>query len=513
MPRGRINFIFALITRQHGAGVVNAWGSLPCQTGIYTEERREDEMKKGMHQFGGKAIIIMTVIACMAGTSWGGPFIRATPLTNGVAVTSSIGAGGEQWFKFRTSNFSVISIDALAGTLTDPYVQLYLVDETPMSTGIMYKVRSLIQSDDDSGVGVNAKIERPLSYPSLYYTWYYIRVTGHSSNLLGTFSVRYSNRDATVVNVTPNGVRVTGTISSATEYDWYRLQVPGPGACIMETAAGTLADTYMELFQYIGYDTVNLIAGDDDSGDGYASRISANLIKTTSSNPYFVKVRAKTESQTGTYQFWVRPAGAPVIWSATLSACCADGYSPNGAPTGRCPVVRLMPAVSNAPAECMMSESPIFAGASWIPFQDTMYYQGSTENGNKTLYFKMRNAVGESSVVSRPYTVNDRRFVLTVGGAPHWDTVTVYPRDSYRFYVSSAGVYRFQMDTGSTAFYLYLYGPNTPHSYMYGAKLSGFPGTPYFDRTLNPGMYYLDCALYGGGSVSTGTYSIAIIQR
>jgi hypothetical protein len=67
------------------------------------------------------------------------------------------------------------------------------------------------------------------------------------------------------------------------------------GRCVFETTLGTLPDTYLSL--YGPNSSTNLIAVDDDSGVGLASRIETYLQPGT----YYATVRGYNASQTGTY--------------------------------------------------------------------------------------------------------------------------------------------------------------------------------------------------------------------
>ncbi len=63
-------------------------------------------------------------------------------------------------------------------------------------------------------------------------------------------------------------------------------------------------------------------------------------------------------------------------------------------------VVTLNNACSNAPTLYMASESPNFAGAEWQWYAAAPSFTLSDGAGDKTVYFKVRNAAGDSAVVS-----------------------------------------------------------------------------------------------------------------
>ncbi len=85
-------------------------------------------------------------------------------------------------------------------------------------------------------------------------------------------------------------------------------------------------------------------------------------------------------------------------------------------------VVTLNNTCSNAPARYMASESPAFDGAEWRVYALAPTFTLSDGAGDKTVYFKVSNAAGESAVVSdtlaqplaKPVVTS---FALNAGGA------------------------------------------------------------------------------------------------
>ncbi|MBI4775968.1 MAG: PKD domain-containing protein [Deltaproteobacteria bacterium] len=72
----------------------------------------------------------------------------------------------------------------------------------------------------------------------------------------------------------------------------------------------------------------------------------------------------------------------------------------NGAGTTTTQLVTLNNTTANIPSQYMASESPSFAGASWITYSASPCFTLSSGSGPKTLYFKARNESGESAVAS-----------------------------------------------------------------------------------------------------------------
>ncbi|HQE82806.1 MAG TPA: formylglycine-generating enzyme family protein [Candidatus Hydrogenedentes bacterium] len=85
------------------------------------------------------------------------------------------------------------------------------------------------------------------------------------------------------------------------------------------------------------------------------------------------------------------PGNRPAVTSFAIN---------DGAAAAPSAAVTLNNTCSEAPTEYMASESSIFAGAPWLPYSVAPSFTLSSGNGAKTVYFKVRNDAGESSVVS-----------------------------------------------------------------------------------------------------------------
>lgn len=435
-----------------------------------------------------------------AGVACAGPLSNPTQLSDGVSVSGSVAPGGEEWYQFKvTTDFAISSIETTPGTLSDTYMYLYKAYKDTSGNVTL----TLIESDDDGGLGLASKIERPLAYMAYNY-FYYVKVTAYSASQSGAFTIRMKNRFSECVTVEPDGRKYTGTIASGTGSCWYRINCMGAAPFVLETALGSCPDTYMYIYKPDNYYTVPLIASDDDSGEGYASRISANLevYPSGSTRPYFVKVRAYSEYQTGTFQFWATPAVAPTLATFKL-------FVPyNGVAND--PKITLYAEGSGAPTQYIVSESPTFSGASWQAFPNlSFYFLVSPFNGPKTVYLKLRNVRGESAVKSLSLTLNDLRPELTVGAAFRWDAIENYAIDSYRFYAAQAGTYRIETTRGTMSDdSLQLYGPNTSSTYI--ANDSSKPAA-FIERYLSVGMYYVNVSGYG--YTPNGTYAIRVYRK
>jgi hypothetical protein len=205
---------------------------------------------------------------------------------NGATLTGNIATGGEvDWYQFRVTSSGNYTIETWAGTLSDNYMELY----GPNSQN------ALLVSDDDSGVGLAAKITRSLAAGT-----YYVKVRAYSSTRTGTYSIKVTGGSgggggSSFTELTVNGATVTGDISTGGELDWYQFTVASAGTYTIETWAGTLSDNYMQLYGPNSQSV--LLESDDDDGVGLAAKITRSLAVGT----YYVKVRAYSSTSTGTY--------------------------------------------------------------------------------------------------------------------------------------------------------------------------------------------------------------------
>jgi len=103
----------------------------------------------------------------------------------------------------------------------------------------------------------------------------------------------------------------------------------------------------------------------------------------------------------------------------------------NDAVTTADPVVTLDNTAMNSPTEYMASEESDFSGATWQPYETAPTFTlSSVEGGTKTVYFKIRNAAGESAPISDTITLVEERTILLPGDVP-LDLVWV-PSGSYQ---------------------------------------------------------------------------------
>lgn len=100
----------------------------------------------------------------------------------------------------------------------------------------------------------------------------------------------------------------------------------------------------------------------------------------------------------------------------TIDAACLTGLYPtaptldwfainNGASQTTSNTVTLNNSASCAPTQYMASESPSFSGASWLTYSSAPTFTLSPGLGNKTVYLKVKNSVGVSSVLNDSITL------------------------------------------------------------------------------------------------------------
>ena len=86
--------------------------------------------------------------------------------------------------------------------------------------------------------------------------------------------------------------------------------------------------------------------------------------------------------------------------------------------------VTLNNSTTNSPTQYMASESSSFSGASWLTYATAPSFTLSSGNGTKTVYFKVKNATGESPVVSDTISLNEtggvygKLHINSVSGSP-----------------------------------------------------------------------------------------------
>lgn len=252
-----------------------------------------------------------------AGTSAGdayesdNTYSTAKGIIAGETQAHSIHAAGDvDWVKFRPIQSGTYQIQ----TSGDADMKLYLYSASG----------TLITSDDDSGVGVNARISTNFNAN----TDYYIKASAYSSSALvdnyglnislmkSALGDEYEN-DNSYSNAKPItlGVSQTHSIHENGDIDWVAF-TPNVSAeyTFQTTGTGYNCDTQMYLFTSLTNAQRGVYAVfDDDSGADRNSAITAVL---TAGQTYYVKVKA--------YSFYTIPSYGLRVTSAANGAS-ADG--------------------------------------------------------------------------------------------------------------------------------------------------------------------------------------------
>ena len=258
-------------------------------------------------QFGtSPAVAINSVLDDYAGNT-----LTTGTLAAGVATTAGINfAGDTDWFRTTLTAGTTYWFDDEGDVLgSDPRTDTYL--RLLGSDG-----RTVLQTDDNSGTGLNAF----LSYTPTTTGNYYVSAQA-VGNSVGIYHLServaddYPSTSATVGTLAP-GSDVRAVVSPAGDTDWFHTMLTaGTTYWFSEegsaTSQGTLIDPYLRL---LGSDGRTVLQTDDNSGTGLNAFISY------------------TPTTTGTYYVSAQAAGAGT-GSYLLTERAADDYPSNPATT------------------------------------------------------------------------------------------------------------------------------------------------------------------------------------
>ncbi|MCL2765999.1 MAG: hypothetical protein FWD40_12100 [Treponema sp.] len=191
---------------------------------------------------------------------------------NAVSVNRNLREGDEEYFLLVPDRDGRLTMET-TGRI-DTYMELY--DEG---------TDELLDENDDGGNSYNARIR----YNVYSGKRYIVLVRGYDSNVRGSFGFRaffpgsvmldadeYEPDDepslAKLIEIDSTQQR---TFHSADDVDWVRFQITRQGRYTINARGenNNRLDTYIELYD----SNLNMIAEDDDGGDGLSSRLSLNL--------------------------------------------------------------------------------------------------------------------------------------------------------------------------------------------------------------------------------------------
>jgi Zn-dependent metalloprotease len=396
-------------------------------------------------------------------------------------------AGDEGFYQFTVADQTPLVIDTAAGTLTNVTLTLYGPEDV-----------TLIVADDDGGIGNMARITRILPAGT-----YYLKIRGKPPAATGTYFIGV----ATIPELVMDGPDTSGTLASPDDYNYYRFYVSSQGTYIIETWAGTLNNTLMNLY---GPDSMTKGMGtDEDSGIGKMAKI----VKFLTPGTYYVKIKGDA---TGTYTIRVKtPLSLAINGSNTPGEINPgeeeDWYqftvsSPN--------LYRI--ATASGETSPITGDILSLYGPNGLTLISSDFESGGGELATLTLYL----AAG----------TYDARVRALIQGATGTYTISVLPfasevspdgppvagimeewmgEDWYVFTAPSRNVYIIDTLEGTLAdTKLYLYGPNGL-SLITSDDNSGIGNMAKIVRCLNPGSYLVKLKAKPLGT--TGTYSLRII--
>lgn len=236
---------------------------------------------------------------------------------NGEPVDGSFETAGDvDWFRFQGTSGIIYEIETSElGPGSDTFIYLYREDGT-----------TLIDSDDDDGVGLASKIAWTSDQDGLFY----IKVNHYSSSGTGTYQITVKGSDDHCNQLGPcatelltDGSPVPGYIEEGEDRDWFRFEaLPALTYKIETFDLGPRSDTVIELYDGSG----NPLDSDDDGGEGLASRI--NWVANGQGTFY---VMVSHFSQAGTGSYYIRVTAFDD--HCNTATYCATYLIPNDNPT------------------------------------------------------------------------------------------------------------------------------------------------------------------------------------
>jgi hypothetical protein len=258
---------------------------------------------------------VLTVLLCV-GAAWsasaddhGDNAATSTAIAVPESISGEISPGtDEDWFRFNATAGCSYTLETTLATLSDSRLSLYSTNGTTQ-----------LAFDDDGGVGLASRIDWTCPASGTYYA----EVAAFSFSQTGTYTLDVTSPCVSCIDDHGNNAAgstattvpsvVVGDICPGTDIDWVRFDAVKGCTYTLETTLDTLKDTVLYLFDTDG---TTMLAVDDDSGAGLASRI--DWICPTSGT-YYAEVTPANASQEGTY----------VVEIASLCDGCTDGHGNN----------------------------------------------------------------------------------------------------------------------------------------------------------------------------------------
>lgn len=220
-------------------------------------------------------------------------FTQANSITvNDAAQTHTFHVTGDNdWVQFSAVAGAEYTVETSnLGNRSDTVIYLYDVDGTTQ-----------LDFDDDGGLGLASRIDWVAPFNGIYYvrvrhyasdfvfgadTNYDLRITSDSIIGPDNFEPDNSSTQANPIDVDPPVEVQTHTFHVNGDQDWVQFTgITGETCTIQTLNLGPQSDTFLEFYN----NNLTLIASDDDSGPGLASRIVQQI--PVGGVTYFTKVR------------------------------------------------------------------------------------------------------------------------------------------------------------------------------------------------------------------------------
>lgn len=280
--------------------------------------------------------------------------VAATTTTGPPAPGCAAFSSGDVWFSFVAPAGGAVDLVTLSGSLTDGGLALY---SAPTCSGAL----TLIACDDNSGPGNMSMLNRTgLTVGATYF----VRVWGNGG-ATGTFSICVAvpipndnpcgavslTVNTHCTNTTSSNITATSTpgppaptCASYTGNDvWFSFVAPATGSAMIETTAGTMTDSGIELYSAPSCaGAFTSIECDDDDGNNTMSFISRTGL--TPGQTYYVRVWGYN-GEIGSFAICVYDTPAPsndepcAATSLAVGTTCSSStyYNTNGTFTASIP--------------------------------------------------------------------------------------------------------------------------------------------------------------------------------
>jgi uncharacterized protein YcfL len=357
---------------------------------------------------GGSWSTIATNLGNSGSYSWQVPNVSST---NAFVRVEAFDAAGNSNSDVSNNPFSIqfglspsissFSINSGASTTTSQTVTLnnvclnsptqYMASESSSFSGATWQTYSTAPTFTlSSGNGVKTvyfKVKNSYGESSAVSATITLSITGDAYEPDNSFT------QFSPITVTTTLQSQSRSIEPAGDNDYIRFYVTSNNYGRYTFYTQSSINTYGHLYD----SSQNQLAYNDDSGGNYQFRIDYNI---SSTGYYYLRVRGYSSSVQGPYTLYFQYQ--PIVQTPSVSSFSIN----SGASTTTSQTVTLNNVCLNSPTQYMASESSSFSGATWQTYSTAPTFTLSSGNGVKTVYFKVKNSYGESSMVSDTITLS-----------------------------------------------------------------------------------------------------------